>query len=233
VDAVPWAALVTLALVGLASQRIKEMPELPHGEPHAPPPSVRALLMRRDVQAFFVSTFLMLAAHSAIYSFYSLYLEQIGYSKTVIGMMWSLGVLAEIAFFYFQAPLFRYFGVRSMMLASLLLAVVRFAMIGTGAGSLLVLLAAQLLHGATFGIHNSASVATLQRWFAGPLQARGQALFASLSYGLGGTLGSLAMSVVWDGIGASAVFLLASGLALGGLLAAWLSYRWQDAYVAR
>jgi PPP family 3-phenylpropionic acid transporter len=147
--------------------------------------------------------------------------------------MWSLGVLAEIAFFYFQAPLFRYFGVRSMMLASLLLAVVRFAMIGTGAGSLLVLLAAQLLHGATFGIHNSASVATLQRWFAGPLQARGQALFASLSYGLGGTLGSLAMSVVWDGIGASAVFLLASGLALGGLLAAWLSYRWQDAYVAR
>ena len=221
----PWIALACLALTGLATMRLHETPE-PHAQ-HATV-SVAAILKQREVIAFFASTFLMLAAHGAIYVFYSLHLEQLGYSKTVIGMMWSLGVLAEIVFFFYQAPIFRRFTIRSLMLACMLIAVVRFAMIGLGAESLVLLLLAQLLHAATFGVHNSASVATLQRWFSGPLQARGQALFVSISYGLGGTFGGLLLSLIWDARGATAVFLAAALLSALGALAVWLSYRWQE-----
>jgi MFS transporter, PPP family, 3-phenylpropionic acid transporter len=221
----PWIALVLLVMVAMVSLNMREEAPIQRSQDT---PSVRQLLKQREVIAFFVSTFLMIAAHASLYVYYSLYLSEIGYSKTVIGLMWSLGVVAEILFFYFQAPLFRRYGVATLMLTSLLVGVVRFLMIGFGAESLLLLLIAQILHAATFGVHHSASVATLQRWFAGPLQARGQALFISVSYGLGGSLGGLLLSACWDTFGARLVYTIAALFCLAGWIAAALSYRWQE-----
>lgn len=223
IDLVLWISLFLLALVAFAAGGMREDGA---AHPAQDTPSVRELLKRREVLAFFASTFLMIAAHASLYVYYSLYLAGIGYSKTLIGLMWSLGVVAEIAFFYWQAPLFRHFGVRWLMLASLLIGVVRFLMIGFGAESLALLLVAQVLHAATFGVHHSASVATLQHWFSGPLQARGQALYISVSYGLGGTAGGLLLSACWDTFGAKIVYLLAAVLCGLGWFAASLSYRW-------
>ena len=217
-------AFAMLALVWIASMRMQETAST-HANHHVP--SVLSLLRRPEVFAFFVSTFLMIGAHSALYVFYSLYLAQLGYSKTLIGFMWSLGVIAEIIFFYYQAPLFKRIGLQKLMLASLFIAVVRFLMIGLFAQSLLILLVAQVLHAATFGVHHSASVMTLQRWFSGPLQARGQALYTSISYGLGGSIGGLVLSRFWDVLGASSVFMIAALFALAGAIAALFSYRWQ------
>jgi PPP family 3-phenylpropionic acid transporter len=224
IELMPWIALAMLGLVWIASMRMQEAPQV---QKQADMPSIISLLKQREVIAFFLSTFLMIAAHSSIYVFFSLYLARIGYSNSVIGLMWSLGVVAEIIFFYYQAPIFRRFGVQKLMMASLLLAVVRFVMIGFCATSLLWLLIAQILHAASFGVHHSASVAMLQRWFSGPLQARGQALFISISYGLGGSLGGLVMSLLWDTLGPQAVYSIAAIFALGGAAAAALSYRWQ------
>lgn len=220
----PWIALAMLTMVCGVALTMREDTVTHHAHDM---PSVRTLLRQRSVQAFFVSTFMMVAAHASLYVYYSLHLSDIGYSKTVIGLMWSLGVLVEIVFFFYQAPLFRRFGVRPLMLFSLVTAVVRFLMIGFGAQSLTVLVLAQVLHAATFGVHHSASVATLQRWFSGPMQARGQALFISISYGLGGTLGGLLLSACWDTFGARLVYLIAALMSLLGLIAVVLSYRWQ------
>jgi PPP family 3-phenylpropionic acid transporter len=219
----PWVGLVLLAAVFGVTLSLRESVS---ATPQPDTPSVRQLLRRREVLAFFASTFLMLAAHAALYVFYSLYLEQIGYGTGVIGMMWALGVVAEIVFFYFQAPVFARFGVQRLMLASLLLAAARFAMIGALAQSLVALLVAQILHAASFGIHHAASVAMLQRWFAGRLQARGQALYTSISYGLGGSLGSLALGFFWEQYGAASVYWVAAMFALGGAVCAKLSYSW-------
>jgi MFS transporter, PPP family, 3-phenylpropionic acid transporter len=220
----PAIALALLMLVLAASFRMQESS---HGGIHQDAPSVLAQLRRREVIAFFTSTFLMIAAHASLYVFYSLYLAQIGYSNTVIGLMWSLGVVVEIVFFFYQAPIFKRFGVRKLMIASLLIAVVRFLMIGFGAQSLVLLLIAQVMHAATFGVHHSASIATLQRWFSGPLQARGQALYTSISYGLGGTLGGLILGGLWDTFGSRTVYLAAAVFSLAGAGAAVLCYRWQ------
>jgi PPP family 3-phenylpropionic acid transporter len=221
----PWLSWALLGLVLLASLCLREKP---HVQVYHDAPQIGSVLRRPEVLSFFLSIFLMVAAHSALYVFYSLYLAQIGYSKTVIGLMWSLGVVAEIAFFYCQTPIFRRFGVKTVMLASLAIACARFLMIGLGAQSLLLLLLAQVLHSLTFAGHHSASIITMQRWFGGALQARGQALYVSIAYGLGGSCGGLLMSLLWDETNGRAVFLAAALMALGGLAAAVYSYRVQQ-----
>jgi PPP family 3-phenylpropionic acid transporter len=77
-----------------------------------------------------------------------------------------------------------------------------------------VLILAQLMHAGTFGAHHSAATKLLQRWFTGPLQARGQALMATVSYGLGGTLGGLVAGWLWDATQPRNVFVM-SALACG------------------
>ncbi|MCE3606286.1 MFS transporter [Massilia sp. P8910] len=228
VNALPSIAMFLLVCVGGSGLLIVQAPALPHAEAA---PGLWSVLRRREVIAFFVSAALMAGVHMSLNAFYSLYLEQAGYSKPVIGAMWALGVVAEVVFFYFQAPLLRRFGAQRVMMCAFAVAAVRFPLIGA-AGQLLVVLAlAQLLHAVTFAAHLSSSVMVMQRWFSGPLQARGQALYMSLAYGIGGTAGGLAMSLCWDRIGPPAVFYLAGALALAAAVSAALSFRWQRAQV--
>lgn len=221
---VPWICWTVLAMAFMASMRFHESPIPPV---HRDMPSMGTLLKRREVVAFFTSTGLMIAAHTSLYIFLSLYLAQHGYSKLMIGILWAVGVIAEVVFFFYQAPIFHHFGVRLVMMASLLIAVVRFLMVGFGVESLLVLLVAQVLHAITFGAHHSASVATIQRWFTGPMQTRGQALYASLSYGVGGTFGGLWLSDVWGRFSPQAIYWVAAALAMLAFFVAHLSFRWQ------
>ncbi|WP_373986732.1 MFS transporter [Duganella sp. BuS-21] len=221
----PWVAALLLVATIAAAFRLRDVPRRTHKEA---PPALLSLLCRREVIAFFASTALMVAAHTSLYTFYSLYLERSGYSKTVIGAMWSLGVLAEVLLFYFQAPLFRRWGAMRMMYLALGVAAARFLMIGFGSHILWLLIAAQLMHALTFALHHSSSVMSLQRWFSGPLQARGQALYMSISYGIGGSLGGLFLAQWWERAGAESVYYVASALVLLSALAAMLSFRWQQ-----
>ncbi|RJX32064.1 MAG: MFS transporter [Oxalobacter sp.] len=223
IGVMPWVGLTLLGLVFTVSMQLKETPQ---SYVHKAKISMRALIKQREIIAFLASACAMIGAHMAVYVFFSLYMSQLGYSKITIGLMWTLGVIAEIGFFFYQAPMFRRFGIQRLMLFSLAVGVVRFAMIGLGAEFLFLILLAQFLHGVTFGIHHSASVMTLQRWFSGPLQARGQALYISVSYGLGGTLGGIGFSYLWDHVGPEWMYLSAALVSFVGLCCAILSFRW-------
>jgi PPP family 3-phenylpropionic acid transporter len=141
--------------------------------------------------------------------------------------MWSLGVAAEVLLFDFQSSLLKRWGAMRMMYLALGVAVARFVMIGAGSDVLWLLIVAQVLHAATFALHHSSSVMTLQRWFSGPLQARGQALYMSISYGIGGSLGGLFLAQWWQRVGPESVYYVASVLSLASAVAAVLSFRWQ------
>jgi len=85
-----------------------------------------------------------------------------------------------------------------------------------------LLVLAQLLHAATFGVFHAAAVSSVHRLFPAGQQASGQSLYSSLSYGLGGGVGTLAAGWAWESFGPAACFSLASAFALaGGLLVAW------------
>jgi PPP family 3-phenylpropionic acid transporter len=118
--------------------------------------------------------------------------------------------------------LLRRFTLRGLLLASFACAVVRFLAIGWGIDSLAVLAAAQLLHAATFGAFHASSVAAVHRLFPGALEARGQALFSTVTYGMGAAAGSLVAGWTWDSLGPGFAFSVSALFgALGGGFIWW------------
>jgi PPP family 3-phenylpropionic acid transporter len=134
----------------------------------------------------------------------------------VIGGLWTIGVLAEIVVFLYLPGLFRRFTLSAILLASLMLAVIRFLAIGWLPPLLWILVPLQLLHAATFGAFHAASVAAVHRVFPESAQARGQTLFSSLSYGAGGAAGALIAGATWDALGPAIAFSASAAAALAG-----------------
>jgi PPP family 3-phenylpropionic acid transporter len=180
--------------------------------------SVRGRLREARVRWFLLSAALMVFAHGALYTYLSIYLAQLGYSKSAIGIFWVLSVTLEIAFFFTQGRWFARFGVYPLLFTSFVVAAVRFLLTAELATVWWVLAFAQLLHAVTFAVHHSASVLTIQRWFPGRAAARGQAVYISAAYGVGGTAGSLCAAYLWTLAGPAWAF--ASG-SLAALVGAW------------
>ena len=177
--------------------------------------------------ALFVACALMAAAHGPYYTFFSLYLVGIGYSKTAVGALWALGVVCEIVVFLAMPQLTRALSLRTILIGSFVLAALRFLLIAWGAQHLALLLVAQLLHAATFGSFHAAALGLVQRSFPERQKVRGQAAYTSLTAGVGGTLGTLASGVLWQKAGAAVTFSVAAGCAAVGavLLARTLRVR--------
>lgn len=215
-----YALLAIYGGIWVASLLIPEYREKPAGEHHI---TIWRAFIRPSVLAFFVACFLMQAGHGAYYTFYSIYLADIGYTKTVIGQLWALGVVAEVVLFvFFMHRLLDTFGARSVLLVSLILASVRWAVIALFPESLVMLLLAQLLHAATFGSFHAAAIHLVFRFFKGRLQGRGQALYSSLSYGAGGAVGALASGVLWESLGPTPSFIAGSLVSLVAFLVAFV-----------
>jgi MFS transporter, PPP family, 3-phenylpropionic acid transporter len=88
------------------------------------------------------------------------------------------------------------------------------------------------MHAVTFGLHHSASMAILQRWFGPQQQARAQAVFIVVAYGLGGTIGGLSAGWIWDRVSPEAAFLSAALAGLLGWVAVLVSSRLERRAVA-
>ena len=167
------------------------------------------LRVTREVRALIVAGFCNAVAHGALYAFLSLHLEALGYSATAIGLLWTLGVVAEIVVFIYLPQLFRRHALSTILAASLACGVLRFALLGWLAAELWIVLLAQLLHAATFGSFHAAAVAAVHRVFPEEAHARGQTLFSGVSYGAGAALGSFLSGWAWAEAGAPGAFSLA------------------------
>lgn len=213
VDSLP-ATLLALSLAALLVSLL-----LPRRTPARPADMGEALgaeLRRPAIRALLAAGFCMAVAHGALYAFFTLHLERLGYPGTTIGALWTLGVLAEIAVFLYLPAIFRRFALSTILLASFLCAALRFVAIGWASELLVVLVLAQLLHALTFGAYHAASVASVHRLFPDAAHGRGQALFSSLSYGAGGAAGMLLAGWAWEAGGAALAFTCAGGVALLG-----------------
>jgi PPP family 3-phenylpropionic acid transporter len=128
----------------------------------------------------------------------------------MIGLLWSLGVICEIGVFMLMPKIMARFSLKNILLISLALAVLRFSMIGVAVDNVVLLLIAQSLHAATFGSFHAASVEVITQFFNGHHQARGQAIYNSVAYGVGGTIGGLSGGFALQYLGGEKTFLLAA-----------------------
>ncbi|HEX7971521.1 MAG TPA: MFS transporter [Thiobacillus sp.] len=213
----PWAVLTVMLGIAAFARVIPEAEILSHPTDRRP---VWETVKRPDVASLLAACLLMAAAHGPYYTFYSIYLVDHGYDKSTVGWLWAVGVLCEIGIFLIIPRIFARVTPRRLILASFALAVLRFLLIAWGVKSAWLVWGAQTLHAFSFGTYHAAAVALIHQHFRGRHQARGQALYTSLSYGVGGTLGGLASGLTWDSLGPAWTFTLAAASAA----LAWLVY---------
>ncbi|MCX7099164.1 MAG: MFS transporter [Methylococcales bacterium] len=182
-----------------------------------------SIIKKPQVLAFFVVNILVQMAHAPYYVFYSIFLKQYHYSATITGLLWALGVLAEIVLFIYMARLLKRFSLRAILLTSLLLAIARWLLTGWFPEYLGVLVFAQLLHAATFGGVHVVAIHFVHLYFGGQHQGKGQALYSSLSFGMGAMLGSLYSGYYWETLGPQFVYSVA---ALCCAVALVIAYIW-------
>jgi MFS transporter, PPP family, 3-phenylpropionic acid transporter len=203
----PWAVLVVMLGIVAFARVIPEAEILPHASDQH---SGWDIVKRPEVASLLAACLLMAVTHGPYYTFYSIYLVDHGYDKSTVGWLWALGVICEIGIFLIVPRIFARVTPRKLILASFALAVLRFLLIAWGVESAWVVWGAQTLHAFTFGTYHAAAVALIHQHFRGRHQARGQALYTSLSYGVGGTIGGLASGMTWDTLGSAWTFTLAA-----------------------
>ena len=215
-----WVIAALMACMLLLSCVVADAPAVPHpGDDR----SVWQVVRRPEVIAIIAASALVAMAHGPYYTFYTIHVVDYGYSKSFAGWLWALGVVCEIGIFVWMSRLYKAYTMRQILIASTLLAALRFVVIGWGADSMVLLLAAQTLHAASFGAFHAAAIGVVHRLFRGRHQARGQAIYGSLAYGIGGTIGGLASGYAWGGLGAELTFTLGGACALAAAAVLW---RW-------
>jgi PPP family 3-phenylpropionic acid transporter len=185
------------------------------------------ILRQPAVRWFFASLFFHVLSHMSIYAFLSLYLDALGYSKTMIGTLWAIGVVVEVGWFFTQGRWLPKLSLTGWLLLCALTMAARMALTAGLGVFLPVLIFAQALHAITFAAHHSACIALLSRHFPGRLRGRGQALFTVIGYGFPGVLGGVLGGSLVAGFGLGAVFWACLAMALLASGCAWRGWRLQ------
>jgi PPP family 3-phenylpropionic acid transporter len=222
IGCLPQLMLGLFVVMGLVTLCVGErsVRQAGHGEG-----TLWAIVKQGRVLAFFAVAMLIQVTHGPYYTFFSVYLHDHGYDGAQTGMLWSLGVVAEIVLFLVLERVLRRFRLRQVMLAAIVLGALRWWLIARFVDHPLLLATSQLLHAATFGASHAVAIQLVHRYFAGVHHGKGQALYSSLSYGFGGMLGSYWSGLGWDLLGPSTVFAAAAWCSLPALVIAWL---WVD-----
>jgi len=217
-----WALLFTQLIILLLSLSIPDKKFELIGDTKR---SIWKILKKPEVIALLIGCALMVSSHGLLYNFYSIFLKQQNYSSSLIGILWSIGVIFEIFIFILMPKILSKFNLKEVLLISLFLAVVRFFLIGYYVDILLVLILAQILHAATFGSFHVASVELVSIHFNREHHSRGQSIYNSITYGLGGTIGGLGGGFMIDKFGAASTFMFSSILPLIGFLVIFFGLR--------
>jgi len=219
IDYLPEMIICLLAMIWLVSL---VTPEANSSQHHETKVGVFKIIKQPEIIAFFLVYMLLQLAHGPYYVFYSIYLNQFSYSSTMIGSLWALGVCAEVLLFIFMKQVLKRVSLRHILLISVFLSICRWLIIAYCVQSLPLMIFAQLLHAATFGSSHVVAIHLVHKYFGDHHQGKGQALYSSLSFGLGGMIGSLASGYLWEIQGANFVFSMAAICCCIALIIAYL-----------
>jgi len=177
------------------------------------------------VISFLVINFLLQLSHGPYYTFYSIYMEDLGYGRSTIGILWAVGVIAEVLLFIVMHRLLRRFSLRRIILVSLVLTTIRWLLVGTCSDVLFIVVLAQFIHAASFGAMHAVAIHFVHHNFSSDNQGQGQAIYSSVSFGAGGALGALLSGVIVTDYGSAMAFNLAAIASAVALLIAYLGFK--------
>lgn len=159
------------------------------------------------------------ATHAFYYGYAGLHWRTLGYSEMLIGMIWPLGVIAEIVLFSIALRVLNWFTPAKLILLGGAFAVVRWTILAFDPPLPLVIIA-QVMHGGTFALAHLGAVFFILRAVPQRLAATAQSLYFVGSQGLMMGLMTMASGSLYGSLGGKAYFLM-TGL---GVVAIALAY---------
>jgi PPP family 3-phenylpropionic acid transporter len=203
-----FAGGVLLSLVGL---------KMPPAVPASKTPfwkSIKAFMNQR-VLVFLLCAFLMLVSHGAYYGFFSIYLENLGFGSSFIGLAWALAIIAEISVMINSKRIFQYLSLETALAVTFIIAVFRWVLLGT-LHAWYAILVLQVLHAGTYAMFHMASILYMDELSPEGAKTLGQSINNAMTYGLGLMAGFFISGVLYEQAGASFAFMASALLALLG-----------------
>ncbi|MFO1133348.1 MAG: MFS transporter [Hyphomicrobiales bacterium] len=217
---VSWVILLIAAAQGLGALVTLQLPRDQAIRPSKSEPirlrPFLALVGTASFAVFMLAAGLGQASHGFLYAFGSVYFETLGYSKLVIGMLWSASVLSEVAMFAFSNRFHRAFGSVGLVMLGTGLATLRWTVTAL-APPLALLFVVQTLHAASFGLTHLGTMHYIRERVPASMRNTAQGLYAVLSSGILLSSTMWASGSLFGALGGGAFFVMAgiSALACG------------------
>jgi PPP family 3-phenylpropionic acid transporter len=211
-----WLMVGAMAIATAAALALAPLNTEPAG---GAPARTSAIGLLRN-PAFLVaiaSASLVQASHALYYGFSTIDWQTAGYDGGVIGALWALGVIAEIALFALSARLPSTITPLGMLLAGAAGAVVRWSVMAAAPPAIL-LPALQCLHALSFGATHLGALAFVARMAPPGLGATAQGYFA-VAHGVTMAVATALAGVLYGHFGTGAYVAMAVLAAAGGLCA--------------
>jgi len=171
------------------------------------------------------------SAHGVLYAFGTLHWHAQGISSAMIGVFWAIAVFSEIVLFFYSSAAVRRAGAIGLLIIAAAAAIVRWLVMAFDP-PLAVLLPLQVLHGATYGAAHLGAIHFITH--AVPERQTGtmQALYATLTAGIGMGGAMLIAGQVYDSWGGK-TYLLMVVLGLVSLVSGLMLKRvWQGGEIS-
>ena len=225
----PWLTVVLMLNVAA----IYALPAPPAGRPRgdfrirfrATLAEARELLRSRVFLIFLGCASLDQASHAFYYGLGGLHWRALGYSGGLIGILWPLGVLAEIALMSVSLHVFRVIGAARLLMLGAAACVLRWTIMAFDP-PLAVVVFAQFLHGGTFAMAHLGAMYFILKSVPPRLAATAQSLYAVSSSGIAMGLATLASGPLYAAYGGRAYLLMAAMGLASLVLALMLMRQW-------
>lgn len=165
---------------------------------------------------------LIQSAHAFYYGFSTLVWKQQGVPESMTGILWGVGVAAEVLFMWFMEPWRRRVGPRNLLVLGGFAAMVRWTALAF-APPLWLIFPLQLLHVFTYAATFLASLQLIERLSTPQNASAAQAMNSALSAGALMGVATMASGPLFDRFGAQGYFLMAA-MCVAGLIGAFRLY---------
>lgn len=158
---------------------------------------ISLVLQKRSFLLILFTAFLIAIGYSMLGMYLAVHVASLGGSTGLAGIAYATSAMSELPIIGFGSRILRRLGARNVIFVSITMYTVRFALLGFS-GSTVGVIAAQTLHGASFGMFLIASVTLAYRLVGRENAATAQAMLAMMGVGLGNIVGSLLGGVMID-----------------------------------
>ena len=210
--------IAAVAVTALAA-RVLLPPDPVHEEGHVANLSDRmaglsSLLRDPAFMTAVVSAGLIQSAHAFYYAFSTLAWKRQGIPEDMTGVLWAVGVSAEIVFLWFLEPWRRRMGPRHLLTLGAIAEIIRWGALSTSP-PLWLLFPLQTLHALSYAATFLASLLLVERLSTPRTASAAQALNSALSGGVLSGLATMASGPLFDHFGAKGYLLMAAMCAVG------------------